>query len=396
MMRRTRPPLLLALALASAASAAAQSATPAAPADILVILGLRNDLPDTKKYRPWRDYRLGMGVRGRLAQMAAASGRFVLLEEHALASSVGDALGGYWLRETSAADPRRLAEAAGAAWVLYGDLSEVGVRRSRTSGPVGRISWRYRVRLRVCLDSSLSGELCRQAEGIAKTKKLSAGFEYRGDDFTWDQAGPAEAVAAALSDAFGAVLGAAAAHLGRPGGWRPRLAAGDPLPVYVAGFGLSRAVAGTYPELADSQVGWGLCQRIVDALFDSGRFLFLEEKAEVVERMAALLRRRTAPEAPAPEEADWLLYGEVVDLHVARREKISRAAAEHETRITLQIRLLERASGRFYPAAATGRHVARLTGWKGGRAIDDLDERSVALATDDAVRRAAEALLGTL
>lgn len=369
-------------------------------ADTLVVLGLRNDLPEGKKYEKWQDFRLGMGIRGRLTQMAADAGGFTLLEDRTLAASVGEALGGYWLRETPALeDPESVLRATGAAWVLYGNLDHVGVTRDRVSGPLSVARWRYRVHLTVCLYSDGLGEICQEGEGRSKTTKVAVGFEYRGNDLAWDQAGPAEAVTQALGEAFAALARRASPHLGRPDETRIAghvLEDGQPLPVYVAGFGLSSTVARTYPELPASQVGWGLSQRIVESLYDSGRFTFVEEKAEVVEHVARLLRGEVPAGGGEAGEAEWLLYGEVVDLQVARREKITKGAAEIETRITLQTRLVERESQRFYPATATGSHVARLVGWKAGRPIDELDERSVGMATDAAVREAVEKLVRSL
>lgn len=63
-----------------------------------------------------------------------------------------------------------------------------------------------------------------------------------------------------------------------------QLAGGEPLAVYVASFGLAPAVAAAHPELVSAQVGLGISNRIADALYDSQRFRFLEEKVEVALR----------------------------------------------------------------------------------------------------------------
>lgn len=394
-----RPPgrwasLALVALLLCAAAVPVRAAT-----ETLLVLGLHNDLPPSKKYRDWRDFRLGLGIRGRLTQLAADTGAFVLLEDRTLAASLREALGGYWIEESALArDPEAARRESGAAWVLYGDLDHVGVTRNRLSGPIGRASWKYRVRLSVCLHGDAARELCQAGEGESRTAKTAIGFAYRGDDLAWDQAGPSEAVGRALDAAFADLWRRVAGRL--PQRHSPLAAAkrpwsGEPLPVYVAGFGLSATVERLYPELAESRVGWGLCQRIVESLYDSGRFTFVEEKAEVVHRMARLLRDPSADEVPT-QAAEWLLYGEVVDLQVARREKIRRGGAELETRITLQIRWVERRSQHVFPATGSGSHVARLVDWKAGRPIDDLDERSIGIATDVAVAQAVERLLQSL
>ncbi len=169
----------------------------------------------------------------------------------------------------------------------------------------------------------------------------------------------------------------------------------EQLPVYVASFGLAPSVAQRYPELTTAQVGLGISNRIAEALYDSGRFIFVEEKAEMAQRISELIRgAAAAPDPPAgPMEVRWLLYGEVAELRVARHESVAgvRAKAEVEIRVTIQIRLLDRASRRYFPATATGSSVARL------RDRDaDYDEVAVGVATEQAVRLAAEQLLANL
>ena len=184
---------------------------------------------------------------------------------------------------------------------------------------------------------------------------------------------------------------------------RPAAAApvvGDgPLSVYVVGFGLSSQVAALYPELAESQVGWGICNRIVESLYDSGRFTFVEEKSEIVERMVALMRATTTPDPDlAQGDVPWLLYGEVVDLQVAVKEQAVGivGSTTKETRMTIQIRLVDRSNKNFYPATGTGDYAEKVRDWKAGGTFDDLDESSVGAATDEAVRAAAGKLLAVL
>ena len=129
----------------------------------------------------------------------------------------------------------------------------------------------------------------------------------------------------------------------------PAASAAEPLPVYVASFGLAPSVAADHFELASAQVGLGIGNCIADALYDTGRFRFLEEKAELAQRLADLIARRAsgaetaedpggeAAAAPAgtPPEVHWLLYGEVVSVEVARRESVAGIVgrSEVETRV---------------------------------------------------------------
>jgi hypothetical protein len=181
----------------------------------------------------------------------------------------------------------------------------------------------------------------------------------------------------------------------------PAAGAAGKLAVYVAKFDLAPSVARRYPRLAAGQVGFGISNRIVEALYACDRFQFLEEKAEVAQRIAGLLRGNTPadPESASPREARWLIYGEIVDVAVARRESVAGLAGktEVETAVTLQLRLLDRTTHRFSPATGSGSDVSR----EGGRhpGVDEageLDERAVAAATDQAVRQAVAELLRRL
>ena len=180
-------------------------------------------------------------------------------------------------------------------------------------------------------------------------------------------------------------------------GARPAAPAGK-LAVYVARFDLAPSVAQRYPRLAAGQVGFGISNRVVEALYACGRFQFLEEKAEVAQRIAGLLRGNAPadPEAASPREARWLIYGEVVDVKVARRESVAGLAGrtEVETTVTLQLRLLDRATRRFSPATGSGSDVSRVSSDAGQRGeAGELDERAVASATDQAARQAVAELL---
>lgn len=172
----------------------------------------------------------------------------------------------------------------------------------------------------------------------------------------------------------------------------PSAASGERLTVYVASFGLSEAVAERHPELTEARAGWGLAQRIADALYESQRFRFLEEKAELAERLADLRTRTGDPAVPA--EAHWLLYGELVDVEMEREERVTGFAGRSETitRATVQIRLVDRSDGRYWPATGTGSSAPSRTDRDGA----GLDADSLAAATGEAVRAAAAALVGRL
>ncbi len=165
----------------------------------------------------------------------------------------------------------------------------------------------------------------------------------------------------------------------------------------MASFGLSPTVAKRYPELVANQVGWGIANRIDEALADTRRFRSHESSAEIVEQIEGLMSgaRAAVEDADDPRVggARYVLYGEVVDVTTERREEVRGLVgrAETITRITIQLRLLDRATRQYTSATATGSAAAPATG-----RVDELDERSVGSATSDAVRRAAAELLRRL
>lgn len=192
-------------ALGAVAWLAAAPAWPQDPRPTVLAVGLESAVED----EAWRDRRLGMGLRGRLAQMLADCGAFVTLEERELAPSVAEAVDGYWLRErpegggaAGGADLDSLHEATGADWIGHGRLESMGVTRDRVSGLAGGRRWAYRATVRLCLHRRGEASLCREGTGRSVTRVMSAGVQYRGEEVAFDQAGPAQAVDRALVDAF--------------------------------------------------------------------------------------------------------------------------------------------------------------------------------------------------
>ena len=55
--------------------------------------------------------------------------------------------------------------------------------------------------------------------------------------------------------------------------------------VQIVRFGISADVLQKYPELAEKRIGWGLCNRLVEAFYGSGRFQYLEEKEGILKRI---------------------------------------------------------------------------------------------------------------
>src|SRR4029450_13291111 len=73
-----------------------------------------------------------------------------------------------------------------------------------------------------------------------------------------------------------------------------------------------------YPELAEKRVGFGLSSILVETLFDSGRFAFLEEKEQLLKRLVELweltedgiLVKNPAAKETALQAPEFLVYAE--------------------------------------------------------------------------------------
>src|SRR5215471_53374 len=77
----------------------------------------------------------------------------------------------------------------------------------------------------------------------------------------------------------------------------------------------------SYPELAEKRVGFGLSNILVETLYDTNRFTFLEEKEQVRKRLVdlweltedgILVKDPKAPET-ALQAPDFLVYAEIFD-----------------------------------------------------------------------------------
>jgi curli biogenesis system outer membrane secretion channel CsgG len=132
----------------------------------------------------------------------------------------------------------------------------------------------------------------------------------------------------------------------------------------VVQFDLPQKTLAAYPELAEKRVGWGLNNQLVDAFYDAGRFEFVEEKDEIINRMMktwALSQSGVVSDSTAIKEGGlkaprYLVYAEVFDFSVSTGEMVVGLAARQDkiTRIGIQIRLVDVASGQYIPSSGIG------------------------------------------
>lgn len=176
--------------------------------------------------------------------------------------------------------------------------------------------------------------------------------------------------------------------------------------VQVVRFGIPNDIVQKYQELADKRVGWGLCNRIIEALWSTGRFEYIEEKEEILERMieqwklsqAGIYTSETAVEAGQLKAPEYLIYAEVFDFAVGKSEKVFATKKQEVlvTRIGIQIRMVDVKTGTYIPGSGQGEATTTQSGaiWAKNRA--EFEQTTVGVASQQAVEAALRQLLERL
>jgi curli biogenesis system outer membrane secretion channel CsgG len=159
-----------------------------------------------------------------------------------------------------------------------------------------------------------------------------------------------------------------------------------------------------YPELAQKRVGFGLSNILVETLFDTGRFTFLEEKEQILRSLVELweltedgilVKNQLAPET-ALQTPEFLLYAEVFDFapcspveHIGLTGKIISCV----TSVGVQVRIANTATGEYIPGATVplaneGHYVHTATLSLFGDARLAFDQSAVGKATLQATQYA--------
>jgi len=173
--------------------------------------------------------------------------------------------------------------------------------------------------------------------------------------------------------------------------------------VQVIRFGIPNDVANKYPELLEKRVGWGLCNRIVDSFFETERFIFIEEKEEMLRRLVDNWKLTQAGIYTSDEEIEhgnlkapeYFIYGEVFDFAVSKKERIMGARKREMlfTRIGIQIRLVNARTGEYAPGSGIGESWTASSGSVWARTRLEFDQSTVGEATQRAVNLAILKLL---
>jgi curli biogenesis system outer membrane secretion channel CsgG len=123
-----------------------------------------------------------------------------------------------------------------------------------------------------------------------------------------------------------------------------------------------------YPELGEKRVGFGLSNILVETLFDTGRFAFLEDKEQILRRLVELwemtedgiLVKNPATPDTGLHAPDFLVYAEVFDFVACSPvESIGRVNKQLScvTSVGVQVRIANTATGEYIPGSAEGQYV---------------------------------------
>jgi curli biogenesis system outer membrane secretion channel CsgG len=171
--------------------------------------------------------------------------------------------------------------------------------------------------------------------------------------------------------------------------------------VQVIQLGIPDEIVKKYPELAEKRVGWGMYERIIDTFYETGRFAFVEEKADIQERilkqwelsLSGLVAQDQIPPDQGLLAPEYLVYAEVYEFSTSDAETVVGAAArkDRSTIVGIQLRLVEVANGSYVPATGLGEATTTSLGvWAPELSFD---QSTVGIATQKAVRQAVASLL---
>lgn len=172
--------------------------------------------------------------------------------------------------------------------------------------------------------------------------------------------------------------------------------------VQVIRIGIGRDIAEQHPELADRRVGYGLSNRILEALYETGRFDFVEEKEAVLKQMsdqwrlseAGIISEDTRTDPGSLTGAEFIVYAEVYDFSATRAERLTAGAStqRNSTLVGVQIRMVDASTGEYVVATGAGDATTTASAlWM--TPTVEFDQSTVGIATRRAVNLAVNQLL---
>ena len=168
---------------------------------------------------------------------------------------------------------------------------------------------------------------------------------------------------------------------------------GEPEGIQLIQITISENILNAYPELRDKRVGFGVTQRIIEVLEEAGRFYFVEEKQEVVNRMVKEWERsvnglldKELDSVGQFAQTKYFVYAELYDFAVSKEEEIKRRKAKisNKTMVGIQVRLVNVENGRYITGSGLGTSTQEGEGFL--KNLDmSFDQSTVSFATTGAV-----------
>lgn len=167
---------------------------------------------------------------------------------------------------------------------------------------------------------------------------------------------------------------------------------GEPEGIQLIQISIPQNIINQYPELRDKRVGFGMTNRIIEVLEEAGRFYFVEEKDEVINKIVQEWERSV--DGLLEEELNvgkfattkWFAYAEVYDFAVSNQEEIKRRKAKitNTTMVGIQVRLVNVETGRYITGSGLGTSAKEGEGLL--KNLDmSFDQSTVSFATTGAV-----------
>ena len=167
---------------------------------------------------------------------------------------------------------------------------------------------------------------------------------------------------------------------------------GEPEGIQLIQISINENILNAYPELRDKRVGFGMTNRIIEVLEEAGRFYFVEEKDEVINKMVKEWERSVS--GLLEEELNvgkfattkWFAYAEIYDFAVSNQEEIVRRKAKlkNTTMVGIQVRLVNVETGRYITGSGLGTSAKEGEGLL--KNLDmSFDQSTVSFATTGAV-----------
>jgi hypothetical protein len=168
---------------------------------------------------------------------------------------------------------------------------------------------------------------------------------------------------------------------------------GEPEGVQLIQISISENILNAYPELRDKRVGFGVTQRIIEVLEEAGRFYFVEEKEEVLNKMVKEWERSVSglldnelDSVGQFAQTKYFVYAELYDFAVSNQEEISRRKAKlkNTTMVGIQVRLVSVETGKYITGSGLGTSAKEGEGLL--KNLDmSFDQSTVSFATTGAV-----------